>query len=829
MISMSSQKFFSWPGTNEEQRNLANISAASEISNLETMPKQKTFRYDIEHLKKSLHLRTDVGEGDKANIYNNAHVLRLKASISGPLNKHTVKGIKPISIPRAFEEDVASAVELAKARSHGRTTMYRMARPPYYRGPSTLSKKFVKFDSGRSRSSVLYDLRSGSNGSKMARKRRSSVLDDQDWLVRWVEFGQKLSLFSRKFSIRATNQMASKILEHLERTSPKEKNSSSRVAGTTEKSANKLTSNLALGSLDKVESSKFLLSSQNNQKSEGSAPTTNASSTLALRAEPRQKKPAFQMSVHEYFEVLDDDNHSTARVQGNAPTTNAASTLALPAEPPQKKPAFQMSVPEDFDVLDDDNHSTAPVQVNAPTTYAARSLALPRIYLEYDIEHLKKSLHLRTDVGEGDKANIYNNAHVLRLKASISGPLNKHTVKGIKPISIPRAFEEDVASAVELAKARSRGRTTMYRMARPPYYRGPSTLSKKFVKPTTTLISSQPAWELEGSNGSKMFDSGRSRSSVLYDLGSGGPMHRIRPKANFHPTPLLISSQPAWELEGSNGSKMARKRRSSVLDDLGSGGPMCRIWQKANLCSQGSSLSEHKSEFVSSALNLLLCSEPERKASKAIVENGKTSMRNSGYAFVPTQSTQMASKILEHLERTSPKEKNSSSRLAGTTEKSANKLTKSNHQIPLIVLSSMNGNSTARVKGSAPTTNASSTLALRAEPRQKKPAFQMSVHEYFEVLDDDNHSTARVQGNAPTTNAASTLALPAEPPQKKPAFQMSVPEDFDVLDDDNHSTAPVQVNAPTTYAARSLALPRIYLEYDDPPQKKLRLSFSYNQ
>nr|GEX73479.1 hypothetical protein [Tanacetum cinerariifolium] len=53
--------------------------------------------------------------------------------------------------------------------------------------------------------------------------------------------------------------------------------------------------------------------------------------------------------------------------------------------------------------------------------------------------------------------------------------------------------------------------------------------------------------------------------------------------------------------------------------------------------------------------------------------------------------------------------------------------------------------------------------------------------------------------------------------------------DFEVLDDDNHSTSPVQGNAPTTYApttyaARSLALPRIYLDYDDPPQKKLRLS-----
>ncbi|GKG44749.1 hypothetical protein Tco_0486187, partial [Tanacetum coccineum] len=50
-------------------------------------------------------------------------------------------------------------------------------------------------------------------------------------------------------------------------------------------------------------------------------------------------------------------------------------------------------------------------------------------------------------------------------------------------------------------------------------------------------------------------------------------------------------------------------------------------------------------------------------------------MRNSGYGFVPIKSTQMASKILEHLERTSPKEKPSSSRLAGTTEKLATKLT----------------------------------------------------------------------------------------------------------------------------------------------------------
>ncbi|GKD39937.1 hypothetical protein Tco_1260144 [Tanacetum coccineum] len=89
--------------------------------------------------------------------------------------------------------------------------------------------------------------------------------------------------------------------------------------------------------------------------------------------------------------------------------------------------------------------------------------------------------------------------------------------------------------------------------------------------------------------------------------------------------------------------------------------------------------------------------------------------------------------------------------------------------VPLIVLISMNRNSTAaRVQGNASTTNATSTLALPAEPPQKKPAFQISAPEDFEVSDDDSHfTTPRVKGNAPTTNAASTLSLPAQPSQKK--------------------------------------------------------------
>ncbi|GJY31134.1 hypothetical protein Tco_0414629 [Tanacetum coccineum] len=364
---------------------------------------------------------------------------------------------------------------------------------------------------------------------------------------------------------------------------------------------------------------------------------------------------------------------------------------------------------------------------------------------------LTKKTFTRYEIDEGDKANISKNSLVLRLKESKSGPLNKHAEERENlhaVISIPRAFQVDVASPVELARARSRGKTAILRTC----------------------------------------------------------------FAGFQPTPSLISSQPAWELEGSNGSKMAGKRRSSVQDDLGYGGPMRRIRQKAERCSQGSSLSKHKSEFDSSAQRLLLSSEPEQKASKAIVENGEISMRNSGYAFVPTVSTQMASKILEHLERTIPKEKPLYP-ACSKTKKSATKLTsycqlgsrdKVEYHQDFDVSDDDNHFIAPTVNGNAPTTNAPSTLALPAEPPQKKPAFQMSAPEDFEVSDDDNHSTTpTVKGNAPTTNAASTLALPAEPPQKK---QMSAHEVFEVLDDDNHSTAPVQGNASTTNAVSTWSL-----------------------
>ncbi|GJW93771.1 retrovirus-related pol polyprotein from transposon TNT 1-94 [Tanacetum coccineum] len=163
---------------------------------------------------------------------------------------------------------------------------------------------------------------------------------------------------------------------------------------------------------------------------------------------------------------------------------------------------------------------------------------------------------------------------------------------------------------------RSRGRSTMYIMARTPYARSPSPFTQKALK---------------------------RRSSILDDdIGSGGPLRGTRQKANH-----------------------ALKRRSSVLDDdIRSGVPLRRIRQKANLL-----MLRDKRELGYTALQqpdhasqkLLLMNESELKIIKGAEQNRDTSMQGSGlvsgYDNVPTKSTQTATKILQHHEKMDLKEK----------------------------------------------------------------------------------------------------------------------------------------------------------------------------
>ncbi|KAL8241530.1 hypothetical protein R6Q59_014884 [Mikania micrantha] len=411
-----------------------------------------------------------------------------------------------------------------------------------------------------------------------------------------------------------------------------------------------------------------------------------------------------------------------------------------------------------------------------------------KTFTRSEIERLTALLVSKTtesNVVEGDKEKLPSTSyHVLRPDAFTSGILNKHVEERetgnfdaaiSTPVVNSRAFEDDGigTSPAELAKAYMGTRPTKLS----PLSIRPSSQAHRqdlmllnntttFPKTPTTSHALKTAASMKTSDNSLTALRSRGRSA-LYNM----------PRTPYYRGPSTLSqkgvaSPSAWEHEGSIGSsRMAAKRRSSALDDIGSGGPMRRIRQKASLLSQQSSLSKHTSE-VGSSQKLLLRNESESKGKKAVEETGEISRFNQNYGSVPTESSQTALKIFEQLERMSPKEKLTESKLAGATEKidspkflsSSQDNQKNEGQLHVLfpdalestfqnkgtvkengsrnfaghsnVLSSVNGSVTVPVSGSAP-------IITKAACTTKR-AFQMRAHEDSLKLDEDNHSNGHV-------------------------------------------------------------------------------------
>ncbi|GJW37404.1 hypothetical protein Tco_0060324, partial [Tanacetum coccineum] len=380
-----------------------------------------------------------------------------------------------------------------------------------------------------------------------------------------------------------------------------------------------------------------------------------------------------------------------------------------------------------------------------------------KTFTRSEIERLKAFLHSRSnessspDVVERNGANLYSSPSS---KVALRQDLVLHNnatgfLKSPNTLIAPKI-------ANGFTTPRSRGRPAMYSMARTPYATSPSTFTRKGITSSygreEALTSSRSAFQ----HGGKM--ALKRRSSILDDdIGSGVPLRRTRQKAN-----------------------LALTRRSFVRDsDIGSGGPLRRTRQKANLLTL-----RDKRELGYTALQqpdhasqkLLLMNESEPKIVKGAEKKRDTSMHGSGsvsgYANVPTKSTQTATKILQHLEEVDLKEKSSGS-------------TKSPPILTLDIAHSreLTSKGTKKVEDNGPT----------AEPLQKKCAFQMSVPEddSFEI------GTEKVEDNGPT----------AEPLQKKCAFQMSVHEDdsFEIDDDDETQVLGESCKQETALAADIVA------------------------
>ncbi|XP_022022613.1 nuclear pore complex protein NUP1 [Helianthus annuus] len=233
---------------------------------------------------------------------------------------------------------------------------------------------------------------------------------------------------------------------------------------------------------------------------------------------------------------------------------------------------------------------------------------------------------------------------------------------------------------------RSRGRSAMYTMARTPYTRSP-IFSQKGI-----------------------------RSDYVHDAAS-------------------TSSRLGHE------GKMALKRNSSVLDDvIGSGGPLRRIRQKANVSSQRDKKELGCTVFQQdgSSQNLVLYKETEPKV--------------SGYASVPAKSTQTANKILQHLEKPSPKEKNKTEAIVSRK-----------FPVPTSMLTLVSDESTGSLKGKAPVGFTDLPSKVQEEPPRKKRATDYTFKIDDDIHDNGHVSFSLVKNNKPESSIADIIKTPSPP------------------------------------------------------------------
>ncbi|KAL4325670.1 hypothetical protein GQ457_11G006890 [Hibiscus cannabinus] len=318
-----------------------------------------------------------------------------------------------------------------------------------------------------------------------------------------------------------------------------------------------------------------------------------------------------------------------------------------------------------------------------------------------------------------------------------SALLNNKSFPSKSPITSLAPRSDHVGSPVNgFATPRSWGRSAIYSMARTPYSRANSAVVLK----------------------------GAGTASGAF----GGPSS---------------SSRTAWEQNRISGSKQViLKRRSSVLDnDIGSIGPIRRIRQKSNILS-----SKHPILPASGNPQPMHVAGPSSTGLDALADIEDNSSPGTSFTPVPSKSSEMASKILQQLDKlVSPGEKSRSklspSMLNGQSLKSLenvdsskflgmhgiDKLSDSHTALPDAQDSMSYNHDKAKGNGS--------TMLLALSDKSVPPVSGVDAGS----LTKDNKE--------PNVKAAdSTVIKPAIQlsQQKRRGFQMSTNEDYRDLDDD---------------------------------------------
>ncbi|XVE68569.1 hypothetical protein DITRI_Ditri09bG0078700 [Diplodiscus trichospermus] len=229
-------------------------------------------------------------------------------------------------------------------------------------------------------------------------------------------------------------------------------------------------------------------------------------------------------------------------------------------------------------------------------------------------------------------------------------------------------LEEDVASPAELAKAYMGSRPSKVPVSMLGLHnqvpRGDSALlSNRIIpskSPTMSLVQ-RSSGQFGGLGNGFVTPRSRGRSAVYsmartpYSRVNSAAFLKGSGKASDAFGGPSSSAQSAWEQNRRSGSRQGvLKCRSSVIDnDIGSVGPIRRIRQKSNLLS-----SKNLSLPASAGPLSTFVAGTSSAGLDALAENGDNSAPGTSFTPVPSKSSEVASKILQQLDKlVSPGEK----------------------------------------------------------------------------------------------------------------------------------------------------------------------------
>ncbi|GAB2225452.1 hypothetical protein Droror1_Dr00006244 [Drosera rotundifolia] len=391
---------------------------------------------------------------------------------------------------------------------------------------------------------------------------------------------------------------------------------------------------------------------------------------------------------------------------------------------------------------------------------------------------------------------------------------------GISIASKPSSAFSNHENSFEMS--RSRGKSAIYSMSRPCYSRSQPILSYKvclilfehcefflflilvFVFKKNLLLMAQ------GSG--TAFEAGSSSSSLLQNAPDNSQFNE--PK------------------------KSVLKRRSSVLDnDIG---PICRIRQKPNLIASrsialpfsGNFHTAWDPEVASAVISPPMVKSQEGPSSSNSVAVGMDEKMNQNSKYTPSKSIEMAQRILQQLDKISPKETPKGRNLSIAAGKSPTKLTpdmlhgqarrslETVDSSKLLQTVQLNNGKSSALNG---VTDISIPTCTKVDDVSKNGSKGPTVS-LCQVAPGIS-SEAGPSNKAPlnTLVAKDTAATKLDEfPKMRRAFQMSAPEDFD-LDDDVHSNGDVSASLnerkqdDTNVSAEVLASKRKVLDVSNAP------------